>query len=155
MAGKKNLYKYLITNNLMSFFFVTFSCLTFNLIIMKNSKLFTLVITIAVVLMVSCHSKRNKLVNSWKVSAVEAKIPMTDSAKNVILTNGELTFTEDGHVTGFLLREITDGTYALTKKGTSLVIKDEVGTPYPCVSTITDDKLILEAKEAKLTFNKI
>lgn len=145
----------MITNNLMLFFFVTFSCLTFNLIIMKNSKLFTLVIAISVVLMVSCHNKRDKLVNSWKVSAVEAKIPMTDSTKNAILTNGTLTFTEDGHVTGYLLREITDGTYALTKKGRSLVIKDEVGTPYPCVSTITEDKLILDAKEAKITLDKI
>ncbi|MDP5198850.1 hypothetical protein [Flavobacterium sp. DG2-3] len=122
---------------------------------MKNSKLFTLVIAIAVVLLVSCHNKRNKLVNSWKVSAVEAKMPLSDSAKNAILTNGMLTFTEDGHVTGFLLREITDGTYALTKKGKSLVIKDEVGTPYPCESTITEDKLILDTKEAKLTFDKI
>ena len=122
---------------------------------MRNSKLFTLVIAIAVVLMVSCHSKRDKLVNSWKVSAVEPKIEMNDSTKNAILTNGTLTFTEDGHVTGYLLREITDGTYALTKKGTSLVIKDEVGTPYPCVSTITEDKLILDAKEAKITLDKI
>lgn len=139
----------------MLFFFVTFSCLTFNPIIMRNSKLFTLVIAIAVVLMVSCHSKRDKLVNSWKVSAVEPKIEMNDSTKNAILTNGTLTFTEDGHVTGYLLREITDGTYALTNKGTSLVIKDEVGTPYPCVSTITEDKLILDAKEAKITLDKI
>lgn len=121
---------------------------------MRNSKLFTFVIAIAVVLMVSC-SKRNKLVNSWKVSAVEAKMPLTDSAKNAILTNGMLTFTEDGHVTGYLLREITDGTYALTKGGKSLVIKDETGTPYPCESTITADKLILDTKEVKLTLDKI
>ncbi|MBE8724706.1 hypothetical protein [Flavobacterium hungaricum] len=122
---------------------------------MRNSKLFTFVIAIAVVFMISCHNKRNKLVNSWKVSAVEAKIPLTDSAKNVILTNGMLTFTEDGHVTGFLLREITDGTYALTKGGKSLVIKDETGTPYPCESTISSDKLVLDTKEVKLTLDKI
>ncbi|MFD2942989.1 MULTISPECIES: hypothetical protein [Flavobacterium] len=122
---------------------------------MKNSKLFTLVIAVVVLLMVSCHTKRNRLVNSWKVTAVEAKIPMSDSTKNAILTNGTLTFTEDGHVTGYFLREINDGTFALTKKGTSLVIKDEVGTPYPCVSTITEDQLILDAKEAKITLSKI
>ncbi|AWK06051.1 hypothetical protein HYN56_18195 [Flavobacterium crocinum] len=122
---------------------------------MKNSKLFTLVIAVVVLLMVSCHTKRNKLVNSWKVTAIEPKTPMSDSTKNAILTNGTLTFTEDGHVTGYLLREITDGTYALTKKGKSLVIKDEVGTPYPCESTITEDKLILDAKEAKITLDKI
>jgi len=140
----------------MSFFFVTFSCLTFNHKIMKNSKLFTLVIAIAVVvLIVSCHMKRDKLVNSWKVTAVEPKETVSDSTKNAILTNGMLTFTEDGHVTGYLLREITDGTYALTQKGKKLVIKDEVGTPYECESTITDDQLILDTKEAKLTFSKI
>ncbi|KAF2080904.1 hypothetical protein DMA14_12095 [Flavobacterium sharifuzzamanii] len=138
----------------MSFFFVTFSCLTFNHKIMKNSKLFTLVIAIAVVI-VSCHLKRDKLVNSWKVTAVEPKESVSDSTKNAILANGMLTFTEDGHVTGYLLREITDGTYALTQKGKKLVIKDEVGTPYECVSTITDDQLILDTKEAKLTFSKI
>ncbi|SMO49432.1 hypothetical protein SAMN06265220_1011256 [Flavobacterium nitrogenifigens] len=141
-------------NILMSFFFVTFSCLTFNHKIMKNSKLFTLVIAIAVVI-VSCHLKRDKLVNSWKVTAVEPKEAVSDSTKNAILANGMLTFTEDGHVTGYLLREITDGTYALTQKGKKLVIKDEVGTPYECVSTITEDQLILDTKEAKLTFSKI
>ncbi len=144
----------MITNILMSFFFVTFSCLTFNHNIMKNFKLFTLVIAIAVVI-VSCHLKRDKLVNSWKVTAVEPKETVSDSTKNAILANGTLTFTEDGHVTGYLLREITDGTYALTQKGKKLVIKDEVGTPYVCESTITDDQLILDTKEAKLTFSKI
>ncbi|WET02766.1 hypothetical protein NYQ10_16370 [Flavobacterium johnsoniae] len=122
---------------------------------MKNSKLVTLLIAVAVVLMVSCHGKRNRLINSWKVSAVETKTSINDSAKNEILKNGMLTFTEDGHVTGYLLREITDGTYALSQKGKKLVIKDEVGTPYECESTITDDKLILDTKEAKLTFDKI
>lgn len=139
----------------MSFFFVTFSCLTFNHKIMKNSKLVTLLFAVAVVLMISCHGKRDRLVNSWKVSAVEPKTSINDSTKNAILTNGMLTFTEDGHVTGYLLREITDGTYALSQKGKKLVIKDEVGTPYVCESTITEDQLILDTKEAKLTFKKI
>lgn len=145
----------MITNNLMLFFFVTFSCLTFNHKIMKNSKLVTLLFAVAVVLMVSCHGKRDRLVNSWKVSAVEPKTSINDSTKNAILTNGMLTFTEDGHVTGYLLREITDGTYALSQKGKKLIIKDEVGTPYVCESTITEDQLILDTKEAKLTFSKI
>ncbi|KAF2513857.1 hypothetical protein [Flavobacterium foetidum] len=122
---------------------------------MRNSKLFTIVIAIAVVLLVSCTGKRNKLINSWKVTAVEPKMTLSDSAKNAIITNGMLTFTKDGHVTGYLFREITDGTYALTKGGKSLVIKDEVGTPYPCESTITNDELILDTKEMKLTLKKI
>lgn len=145
----------MITKILMLFFFVTFSCLTFNHKIMKNSKLVTLLFAVAVVLMISCHGKRDRLVNSWKVSAVEPKTSINDSTKNAILTNGMLTFTEDGHVTGYLLREITDGTYALSQKGKKLVIKDEVGTPYVCESTITEDQLILDTKEAKLTFKKI
>lgn len=122
---------------------------------MKNSKLFIFGILFLAVLLVSCHNRRNKLVNSWKITAVEAKMPLSDSAKNVILTNGTLTFTKDGHVTGYLQREITDGTYALTKGGKSLVIKDETGTPYPCESTITDDELILDSKEMKVTLKKI
>ncbi len=122
---------------------------------MKKSKLFILGVALVAVLMVSCHKGRTKLINSWKVTAVESKIPLSDSAKNVILTNGMLTFTEDGHVTGFLLREITDGTYALTKGGKSLVIKDETGTPFPCESTITDEQLILDAKEVKVVLKKI
>lgn len=107
------------------------------------------------VLMISCHKSRNKLVNSWKITAVEPKMALSDSAKSIILNQGTLTFTEDGHVTGFLQTEITNGTYALTKGGKSLVIKDETGTPYPCESTITDDKLILDSKEMKLTLSKI
>jgi heat shock protein HslJ len=122
---------------------------------MKKSKLFILGIALLTVFMISCHNKRNKLVNSWKITAVEPKMPLSDSAKTAILTNGTLTFTEDGHVTGYLQREITDGTYALTKKGKSLVIKDETGTPFPCESTITDDQLILDSKEMKLTLKKI
>lgn len=94
---------------------------------MKNSKLFTLVIAIAVVvLIVSCHLKRDKLVNSWKVTAVEPKEAVSDSTKNAILANGMLTFTEDGHVTGYLLREITDGTYALTQKEKNLSLKTKL-----------------------------
>lgn len=122
---------------------------------MKNFKSFIFGILFLTVLLVSCHNGRNKLVNSWKITAVEAKMPLSDSAKNVILTNGTLTFTKDGHVTGYLQREITDGTYALTKGGKSLVIKDETGTPYPCESTITDDELILDSKEMKVTLKKI
>lgn len=109
----------------------------------------------AAVLLISCAKGRNKLVNSWKVTSVEAKMPLSDSLKAVILSDGTLTFTEDGHVTGFLMSEITNGTYALTKGGKSLVIKDEVGTPYPCESTITSDELILDTKEMKLKLKKI
>ena len=123
---------------------------------MKKSKLFIFGIALLTLLMISCHSKRNKLVNSWKITAVETNtVALSDSAKHVILTSGNLTFTEDGHVTGFLLQPITNGTYALTKGGKSLVIKDEVGTPYPCESTITSDELILDSKEMKLTLKKI
>ena len=122
---------------------------------MKKSKLFIFGIVLLAVLMVSCHKGRNKLVNSWKITAVEPKMPLSDSLKNVILTQGQLTFTEDGHVTGYLQREITDGTFALTKGGKSLVIKDETGTPYPCESTITDEELILDRKEMKITLKKI
>ena len=122
---------------------------------MKKSNLFICGIVLLAVLMVSCHKGRNKLINSWKITAVEPKLPLSDSAKTAILTNGKLTFTEDGHVAGFLQSEITDGTYVLTKGGKSLVIKDETGTPYPCESTITKDKLILENKEMKITLDKI
>ena len=123
---------------------------------MKKSKLFIFGIALLTLLMISCHSKRNKLVNSWKITAVETNtVALSDSAKHVILTSGNLTFTEDGHVTGFLLQPITNGTYALTKGGKSLVIKDETGTPFPCESTITDEQLILDAKEVKITFKKI
>ncbi|BFM44909.1 hypothetical protein CFS9_35500 [Flavobacterium sp. CFS9] len=69
---------------------------------MKKSKLFIFAIALLAVLMISCHKGRNKLVNSWKITAVEPKLPISDSMKNVILTQGTLTFTEDGHVTGFL-----------------------------------------------------
>lgn len=122
---------------------------------MKKSNLFIYGILLFAVLMVSCYQKRDNLVGSWKITAVEEKLPLSDSAKSIILAKGTLTFTEDGHVTGFLQRDITDGTYALTKGGKSLVIKDETGTPYPCESNITKDKVVLESREMKITLDKI
>jgi hypothetical protein len=122
---------------------------------MKRSQLFILGVVLLTVGMISCHKSRNKLVNSWKITAVEAKMPLSDSAKNVMLTKGTLTFTEDGHVNGYMQSEINNGTYALTKGGKSLVIKDETGTPYPCASTITGDKLVLDMKEMKVTLDRI
>lgn len=122
---------------------------------MKNSKLIIFGIAMVAVLMISCSNPRNKLINSWKITAVEPKLPLSDSLKAVIIADGNLTFTKDGHVTGFLTRDITNGTYALTKGGKNLVIKDEVGTPYPCESTITSDELILDSKEMKITLKKI
>jgi hypothetical protein len=122
---------------------------------MKKSKLFIFGIAMIAVLMISCSKGRNALINSWKITAVEPKMPLSDSLKTVILSDGNLTFTKDGHVTGFLTREITNGTYALTNGGKSLVIKDEVGTPYPCESTISSDELILDSKEMKVTLKKI
>jgi hypothetical protein len=121
---------------------------------MKKSKLFIFGVLLSAIVLVSCSQKRNDLVNSWKVTEIEAKTPHTDSVKNDILANGNLTFTKDGHVSGTLETDINDGTYALTKKGTNLVIKDETGTPYPFESTITDDKLVLDSKEMKLTLIK-
>jgi len=121
---------------------------------MKKSKLFIFGVLLSAIVLVSCSQKRNDLVNSWKVTEIEAKTPHMDSVKNDILTNGNLTFTKDGHVSGTLETDINDGTYALTKKGTNLVIKDETGTPYPFESTITDDKLVLDSKEMKLTLIK-
>lgn len=121
---------------------------------MKKSRLFIFGITLAAIVLFSCKG-RNKLINSWKITTVEAKMALSDSAKNVILKQGKLTFTEDGHVNGYLEGDITNGTYALTKGGKSLVIKDETGTPYPYESTITSDELILDSKEMKLTLKKI
>lgn len=121
---------------------------------MKKSKLFIFGVLLSTIVLISCSQKRNDLVNSWKVTEIEAKTPHMDSVKNDILTNGNLTFTKDGHVSGTLETDINDGTYALTKKGTNLVIKDETGTPYPFESTITDDKLVLDSKEMKLTLTK-
>ncbi|MFA9189392.1 hypothetical protein AAGV33_01985 [Flavobacterium sp. FBOR7N2.3] len=121
---------------------------------MKKSKLFIFGVVLMAVLMVSCNNKRNNLVNSWKITEVEAKTPHVDSVKNDILTNGKLTFTKDGHVTGHIENDINDGTFALTKKGKSLVIKDDNGTPFPFESTITDDQIILDSEEMKLTLTK-
>lgn len=120
---------------------------------MKKSVLFICGIALAI-LLAACNTKRNDLINSWKITEVEAKKPLSDSAKNEILANGTLTFTKDGRVSGFLESEVGDGSYALTKKGKNLVIKDENGTPYPFESKITEDQLILESKDMKITLVK-
>jgi len=120
---------------------------------MKKFKLF-IGILLLTVFIISCYQKRNDLIDSWKITEVEAKTPHVDSVKDDIIANGKLTFTKDGHVTGHIETDINDGTYALTKKGKSLVIKDDNGTPFPFESDITDDKVILESTEMKLTLVK-
>lgn len=52
---------------------------------MKKSKLFIFGIAFLTIIMISCHKGRNKLINSWKITAVEAKVPLSDSVKNAIL----------------------------------------------------------------------
>ncbi|WP_026715324.1 hypothetical protein [Flavobacterium daejeonense] len=121
---------------------------------MKKLKLFSYSFLLIAMLMMACHEKRNELVDSWKITAVEAKTTLSDSVKNEILTKGTLTFTKDGHVNGFLESEINDGTYALTKKGKNLVIKDENGTPFSFESDISDDEVILVSDKMKLTLTK-
>lgn len=121
---------------------------------MKKSNLLFFGVLLSAVLIVSCNNKRNDLVSTWKITELETKTPHLDSVKSEILANGNLTFTKDGHVSGQLETEINNGTYALTKKGTNLVIKDETGTPYPFETTITEDKLILDSKEMKITLTK-
>lgn len=118
---------------------------------MKKSKLFVFTVVLLAVLMVSCHKKRNKLVDSWKVTEVEAKMPISDSIKNDILTRGDLIFTDDGRVNGHLQRDFIDGVYLLTNKGKSLTIKDETGTPFSYDSSIDHDIMILENEEIKIT----
>lgn len=122
---------------------------------MKNSKLFVFGLMLLAIVVVSCHKGRGKLVNSWKVTAVEAKAGISDSLKTQILENGTLTFTKDGHVTGFLRREIVEGSFVLTEGGKHLVIKDETGTPYSCESTITEDQLVLDDDQVKITLDKM
>ncbi|AOZ98952.1 MULTISPECIES: hypothetical protein [Flavobacterium] len=121
---------------------------------MKKSQLLIFGTVLLTTLIISCNQKRNNLVNTWKITEVEAKTPHVDSVKSDILSNGTLTFTKDGHVNGYIETEINDGTYALTKKGKNLVIKDENGTPYPFESTITDDKVILDSEDMKITLTR-
>ncbi|GIZ08955.1 hypothetical protein [Flavobacterium sp. UMI-01] len=121
---------------------------------MKKSKLFAFGVIVLTMLMVSCNKSRKKLVDSWKVTEVEAKVPISDSVKNDILAKGTLTFTDDGYVSGHLERDFNDGLYILTKKGRSLTIKDETGTPFTYESTIEKDKMILEDEEMKITLLK-
>lgn len=121
---------------------------------MKKSVFFTYGMLFVILLLMACNQKRNDLVDSWKITELEAKKPLSDSVKNEIIAKGTLTFTKDGHVNGFLESEINDGSYALTKKGKNLVIKDETGTPYPFECKITDDQLILDSKDMKITLVK-
>ncbi|MBP4137127.1 MULTISPECIES: hypothetical protein [Flavobacterium] len=117
---------------------------------MKKSKLLIVAIAIFALLFVSCHKGRKKLINSWKVTAVELKKPLSDSLKNLILSKGNLTFTEDGKVTGFLEHDM-NGTFILSEGGKSLVLKDETQTPYKYVSDIEHEGLILDNPTMKIT----
>lgn len=122
---------------------------------MKKVFLSTFGLALLSILFLSFNKNRDNLVGNWKVTKVEPKISISEKTKNEMVAHGSLTFTEDGHVMGYLIDEIHKGTFALTKKGKSLVIKEDTRTPYPCESTITENKLILENKQIKITLKKI
>ncbi|MCC9070127.1 hypothetical protein LNQ49_00715 [Flavobacterium sp. F-65] len=121
---------------------------------MKKTRLFIFGFALLSLLIISCQKDRSKLINSWKVTNVESKKTISDSLKNVIISKGNLTFTKDGKVTGFLDVDL-NGTYALNKGGKSLTIKDETGTPYPFTSTIDKEQLVLDGEDMTLTLDKI
>lgn len=120
---------------------------------MKKTNLLILGFALFSLLFISCTKDRNKLISSWKVSNVESKKTLSDSMKSVILSKGNLTFSKDGKVTGFLDAEL-NGTYALNEGGKNLTIKDETGTPYPFSSTIEKEQLILDGEHMILTLDK-
>ncbi|MBF7091632.1 hypothetical protein IUY40_08770 [Flavobacterium sp. ALJ2] len=120
---------------------------------MKKTKLFIFAFALLSLVVISCQKERNKLINSWKVTNVEPKNTLSDSLKKVILSKGNLTFTKDGKVVGFLDVDL-NGTYALNKGGKSLIIKDETGTPYPFTSSIDKEQLVLDGADMTLTLNK-
>lgn len=121
---------------------------------MKKFKTLLFGLALVSVLMISCNKKRNKLENSWRVTEVVAKAPMTDSIKNDILAKGVLTFSDKGKVDGHLERDFVDGIYQLQDKGKSVTIKDATGTPFTFVSTIEEDQLVLENDDIKFVFAK-
>ena len=122
---------------------------------MKKAFLSTIGIALLSIVFLSFNKNRDNLVGNWKVIKAEPKISISQTAVNDMTAHGTLTFTEDGYVMGYLFNEINKGTFALTKKGKKLVVKEDVGTPYPCKSTISEDQLILENKQIKITLEKI
>lgn len=122
---------------------------------MKKAFLSTFCLALLSIVFLSFNKHRDNLVGNWKVIKVEPKISISETTKNEMIAHGSLTFTEDGHLTGYLLQEIHNGTFALTKKGKKLVIKEDTRTPYPCESTITEDKLVLDNEKVKITLVKI
>lgn len=122
---------------------------------MKKAFLCTFAITFLSIALLSFNKNRENLVGNWKVIKAESKISISQRALNDMIAHGSLTFTDDGFVMGYLFNEINKGTFALTKNGKNLVIKEDVGTPYQCESTITEDQLIVENKQIKITLEKI
>ncbi|OMQ08949.1 lipocalin family protein [[Flexibacter] sp. ATCC 35103] len=122
---------------------------------MKKPFLYTFSLALLSLMFLSFNKNRDNLVGSWKITKVEPKTAVSQTAKNDILSHGSLTFTDDGFVRGRILQDINNGTFALTKKGKSLVIKEDTGTPYNCQSIINEDELVLDTKQMTVTLTKI
>ncbi|AWG20225.1 hypothetical protein FFWV33_01125 [Flavobacterium faecale] len=120
---------------------------------MKNVKLLLFGLALFSLMLTSCNKKRNKLEQSWKVTEVVDKVPLSDSIKKDILEKGNLTFADKGIVNGHLERDFIDGVYHLKDKGKTVTIKDETGTPFTFTSTIDEDQLVLENDDIKFVFS--
>ena len=128
---------------------------------MKLTKLFTAVVLVAGITMVSCKNKSPKelIVNKWKVTSISGTqaTAMPDSVKTQIYSSAVMEFTKDGKfmTTGF--GSSKGGTYSVSDDGKTLTSTDD-GSSTPDILSILEiskDKMIIEDKkgEMKVTFS--
>ena len=122
---------------------------------MKLTKLFALVLLVAIVAMVSCKSKSAKelIVNKWKVTNIDgAPSDMTDSMKNVVYATASMEFTRDGKFNSTGMGPAKNGTYSLSDDGKTLSTTDDGSTIADVlnVEELSDSKLIVNVTKEKM-----
>ena len=122
---------------------------------MKFTKLFALVLLVAIVALASCKSKSAKelIVNKWKVTNIDgAPSDMTDSMKNVVYATATMEFTRDGKFISTGMGPAKNGTYSLSNDGKTLSTTDDGSTIADVlnVEEISDSKLIVNVTKEKM-----
>ena len=125
---------------------------------MKLTKLFTALLLVTAIVMVSCKGKSAKelIVNTWKISNVSGgeAAQMPDSIKNVIYSSATMEFTKDGKFMMTMPGEKgKGGSYSVSDDGKTLNMTDEGSTkPDPAdLIEISKDKCVIKNRKEDMT----
>ena len=127
---------------------------------MKMMKLFTAVLLIATLAMVSCKGKSAKdlVVKKWGITEMSGKgvEELPDSLKKKIYANATMEFMKDGKfISSGLDNSDKKGTYSVSADGKTMISSNEGDAVADTLNIleISADKLVMEDKKGSVKVN--